>query len=61
MKISRVCPGCGKQHDTVVENVETKEVISYVDKCIDCLMAKCGFNPLNEQIILTKDDNVESI
>lgn len=50
MKASRVCPSCGKQHNTVLQNNETDEVEVYFPECRDCLMSKCFIRHPTEQI-----------
>lgn len=53
MKIKKIrfCDGCGKQHDTGVDNRETGE-FKPIETCIDCLMSKCKFEPITTQIHL---------
>jgi hypothetical protein len=49
---SRKCIECGKMHDTVVQNNYTGERLKELDKCRDCIMSKCAFNPIKTQITL---------
>jgi hypothetical protein len=51
---SRKCIECGKMHDTVVQDNYTGERIEELDKCIDCIMSKCTFNPI--KTLITLDD-----
>jgi len=38
---SRKCIECGKQHDTIVEDMRTGERLKEIDKCKDCLFKNC--------------------
>ena len=49
---SRKCVECGKMHDTVVQDTFSGERLEELDKCRDCIMSKCTFNPIKTQITL---------
>lgn len=34
----RKCPQCGKIHDTIVEDKQTGERLSEIEKCYDCFI-----------------------
>ena len=48
----RKCIECGKMHDTVVQNSYTGEREEELDKCYQCIMSKCTFNPIKTHITL---------
>ena len=35
---SRKCIECGKNHDTIIENMKTGERVEEMQKCKDCLL-----------------------
>ncbi len=49
---ARKCIECGKMHDTVVQNSYTRKRIKELEKCRDCIMSKCTFNPIKTHITL---------
>lgn len=49
------CDDCGKSHQTVLENVETHEIIHKYEKCYNCLMKEITFKPITKQIILNNE------
>lgn len=59
-KLIRHCIECGKQHNTGIED-RMEGTFEPVDTCIDCLMGKCSFKPIQEQVTLedTKDMTYE--
>lgn len=52
---SRKCIECGKQHDTIIEDMRTGERIKEIDKCKDCLMSGCFFKWNTNQVELKSD------
>lgn len=53
----RECKTCGKPHNSGIDNRETGE-FTPIEECVDCLMGKCGFQPLEGPIVLSDDVNM---
>jgi len=56
-KLIRHCIECGKQHNTGIED-RMEGTFEPVDTCIDCLMGKCCFNPVKNQVTLEDTESM---
>lgn len=56
---SRKCIDCGKWHNTVIEDSNTKEILEYLDKCKDCIFKGCRYEPITELITIEALDKSE--
>jgi hypothetical protein len=48
----RKCIQCDKLHDTIVEDMQTGNRLEELEKCRDCMMISCFFNPIQDHSIL---------
>lgn len=56
---TRTCPICNKNHDTLLQNRQTGEVVSRFDTCYMCLMDGYTFSPYLPQIEIEAKDPSE--